>query len=95
MIIAEILLTIYLWLAGYKWFSLIPAGIGILLSIIISVSLTLAGFPPDKLNLFFIDILIIIAQIIMLGQKTLSLKKKLNQNNLNNNLPSTSSSTTN
>ena len=90
MIVVEILLTIYLWLTGYRWIALVPAGGGVLLAMIVSFSLTLAGKSPQTTDLLFIDTLIMTAQTIMLGQKALSMKKKLEKKDQPQEQPPTS-----
>jgi len=67
--IAEILLTVYCWKVGYKWWSLIPLAAAIVLVIILSGTVVY-----NKTVLMIPDIGATVALSIMLGQKALKFK---------------------
>lgn len=64
MLIIEIILTVVAWYKGWKWLSLIPVGVAILLGIIVGMSVGLSG-GTDISGAIIIDILAIIALIVM------------------------------
>jgi hypothetical protein len=61
MIIIEIILTIFAWIKGWKWYSLIPVGAAVLIGILVG----LTSSYVDIYSLWWIDFMAIIALIIM------------------------------
>lgn len=61
MFIIEILLTIFAWRKGWRWFSLIPVGIAFLIGLMFGFSQIEPGATA-----IFIDILAMIALILMI-----------------------------
>lgn len=59
LLLAEIILTVIVWKKGWKWFSLLPLGICLLIGILIGLG---GGEPTTAI---FIDIAAIIALILM------------------------------
>lgn len=61
LLIAEIILTIFVWNKGWSWYSLIPVGIAVLIGFVLGLS------GATQVGAFIIfDILAIIALVIML-----------------------------
>lgn len=61
--ILEIILTIFAWRNGWKWLSLIPIGTVFVLAFLLGVS----GHSDS--NIFWLDIMAIVALIVMLINK--------------------------
>lgn len=61
LLIAEIILTAFVWNKGWRWFSLLPVGIAVLVGIMLGLSgsTEIGGFV-------IFDILAIVALVIML-----------------------------
>ncbi|MCM1564577.1 MAG: hypothetical protein NC238_01225 [Dehalobacter sp.] len=66
MLIIEIILTIFVWRKGWKWLSLIPIGIALLVGFSIGFGAGMSGGAVNPGNVILIDIFAIIALIIML-----------------------------
>lgn len=64
MLIIEIILTVVAWYKGWKWLSLIPVGVALLLGVFVGMSVGLSG-GTDVSGAIVIDILAIIALIVM------------------------------
>ena len=63
-LIAEIILTVFVWRKGWKWLSLIPVGIAMLVGFLLGLSgVTELG------NFAIFDVLAVVALIIMLLNK--------------------------
>jgi uncharacterized membrane protein YfcA len=60
LLIAEIILTVFVWRKGWKWLSLIPLGVAFLIGMMLGAS------GADLSSAFIFDGLAIIALIIML-----------------------------
>jgi len=61
LLIAEIILTIFAWRAGWKWLSLLPVGIAFAIGLAIG-----ASGGEISAGVIFVDIAAVIALIIML-----------------------------
>lgn len=71
LLLAEIILTIFVWRKGYKWLSLIPAGVGLVTGFLLGLGIAASGgdvITARGLSIF-IDILVIVALIGMLIAK--------------------------
>jgi len=67
LLILEILLTIFAWRKGWKWFALLPLGIGVVISFLIGIIVGASGGSVDTakgIGLVF-DILVIIILVVM------------------------------
>jgi hypothetical protein len=65
-LIIEIILTIVAWNRGWRWFALIPLGVGVLLGLIIGLIGGSMGQTADDLSWVIVfDAIVIIALIIM------------------------------
>ncbi len=70
-LIAEILLTIFAWRNGWKWLSLLPVGIAMVIGLIVGMGIGASGGSVDAVKGFVVifDILAIIALIVMVSKK--------------------------
>jgi hypothetical protein len=68
MLIIEIILTIFVWRKGWRWWSLLPAALGLLIGFIIGYGIGVAGgdITAATGTSLLIDVGVIIALIIML-----------------------------
>jgi len=67
LLIAEIVLTVFAWKKGWKWWSLLPAGITLFSSFLLGIILGVSGYSLKEVRPFgiLLDILLIIVLIIM------------------------------
>jgi uncharacterized membrane protein YfcA len=67
LLIAEIILTIFAWRKGWKWFALIPLGIALLLGFLIGVAIGGSGGSIDNVRglSLVLDIIVVIILIVM------------------------------
>jgi hypothetical protein len=77
MLIIEIILTIFAWRNGWKWRSLIPVGIAILIELSVGFGIGSAGGSVSGVSpsLFFVDFCAIIALVVLICKKPKSLVK--------------------
>jgi hypothetical protein len=77
MLIIEIILTIFAWRNGWKWLSLLPIGIALLIGISVGFGIGVAGGNPNVSlpGLSLIDIAAIIVLIVMVSKKPKSAVK--------------------
>lgn len=68
-LIIEIILTICAWKNGWRWLSLLPIGIGMSISFFIGFGVGLAGGDVSIINLWWLDVLAIIALCFMCFKK--------------------------
>lgn len=82
MLILEIILTIIAWRKGWKWLSLVPMAMPIIIGFFTGVGIGLSGGSVDEIPGFMIifDIIAVIALIIMCFK---SPKSKSNETSLN------------
>jgi len=67
MLLIEIILTIFVWRKGWKWWSLLPVGIAFLAGILIGMGAGMAGGNIDNIGpAVLLDLFAIIALIVML-----------------------------
>jgi hypothetical protein len=68
MIIVEILLTIWAWNRGWKWYSLLPLGIAVFIGLIAGFSIGTSGGSTNDVGWVVVfDVLATIALIIMIS----------------------------
>ena len=77
MIALEILLVIFNWIVGYRWWSLIPLGVGFFLGAIFS-----ANRVTNVFEYLWIDIITCVVLASMLGRAAIKMKKMLEENNI-------------
>jgi uncharacterized membrane protein YfcA len=67
MFIIEIVLTIFAWRKGWKWYSLLPLGFVILIGLLIGFSVRISGGNSSYIKIFgpILDIIAIIILIIL------------------------------
>jgi hypothetical protein len=83
MLLIEIVLTIFAWKNGWRWYSLIPVGLGGLLAFTAGFAIGASGGSVDNMGWVAIfDVAAIIALIVMVSKKPKSVtnetKKLLN-----------------
>jgi len=83
LLIVEIILTIFAWRKGWKWMSLIPIGLAILIGGLIGVIIGASGGNTELIRVFgfIIDIIIVIVLIIMTMNEPKSIKTQTVKNN--------------
>lgn len=69
LLLAQIILTIIVWKKGWKWLSLIPVGVCLLIGLLIGLS------GGESISGIFIDIISIIALIVMWTKPKISTSK--------------------
>ena len=67
LLIAEIILTVFAWRNGWKWFALLPMGIAMLIGFCIGFIVGYSGNDYDLSGVFILDIIAIIVLIIMIS----------------------------
>jgi hypothetical protein len=77
MLIIEFILTIFAWRNGWKWRSLIPVGIAMLIALSVGFGIGAAGGSINGTlpSLIFVDFCAIIALVILICKKPKSLVK--------------------
>jgi hypothetical protein len=75
LVIAEIILTIFAWRNGWKWWALLPVGIAFFIGLIAGANMAAVGGDiSDMGGLIVVDILAIIALIVMVSKKKIEKK---------------------
>jgi uncharacterized membrane protein YfcA len=71
LLIAEFILTIFAWRNGWRWYSLIPIGVAVVIGIIIGISVGASGGSVDDVNgvALIFDIGAVIALIVLCAKK--------------------------
>lgn len=67
MLIAEIILTIFAWRKGWRWYSLIPMAVALVFGFFLGAGIAASGGNTDSIRGLgiIIDILVVIVLIIM------------------------------
>jgi uncharacterized membrane protein YfcA len=70
LLIAEIILTIFAWRNGWKWYALIPLGICMVIGFLIGLIVGMFGGTLPALSpVLIFDLLAIVALIVMVCKK--------------------------
>lgn len=67
MLIVEIILTIFAWRKGWKWYSLLPTGAALLIAFLFGTGIGASGGNVEAVTGFgvVLDVMVIIALIIL------------------------------
>ncbi|MFQ5964354.1 MAG: hypothetical protein ACE5KZ_08730 [Candidatus Scalinduaceae bacterium] len=68
LLIAEIVLTVIAWNRGWKWFSLMPLGVGAGFAFFVGIVIGAGGGTIENTGVFVIlDFIVIITQIVLIS----------------------------
>ena len=70
--IIEIILTVFAWRNGWKWWALLPVGIAVLIGIVVGLSVGISGGSSISPGIVVVDILAIIALVVLVAKKPTS-----------------------
>jgi hypothetical protein len=71
LLIAEIVLTIFAWKRGWRWYALIPLGLCLLIGFILGASISSSGGSINDLNgaSVVLDVIAVIVLIVLCSVK--------------------------
>lgn len=79
LLIAEIILTIFAWRKGWRWWALVPVALALLIGLFMGMGVVASGGDVDSVRgiSIVLDVLAVIALIVMVtkGPKTSEVKE--------------------